>query len=470
MDGRQRTVLAVASASGFMVFLDATVVNVAFPSVAESFPGSSRADLSWVLSAYSIVFAALLVPGGRLADLLGRRRAFVWGLTLFVAASALCAVAPTVELLIAARVLQAAGGALVVPTSQALLMAAFPAERRGAAIGLWSAAAGVAAALGPPLGGLLVEASSWRLVFFANLPVGAAALLGARALTDQPSPATRPRIDLAGSALVVGVVGSLALAIVQGGEWGWTDARIVTAGTVSAVLGVVLVARCMRSRDPVIAPELLRIRTFAVASAGTLVLGIALFAFLLGGVLFLTSAWNYDVLQAGLAMTPMPVVGAVTSVIGGRLVDRSDPRLIAVPGAACLALAALYIGATAGFEPDFLRVWLPATALAGAGVGFGFATLGTIAVVDLPPDQFSAGSGVSAMTRQLGAVLGVALLVAAVGTPGRDELLAAFDRGWTVVGLAAVCGSAIAALLGKPRRRGSYVPPAILSPAASGRR
>src|SRR6188768_684904 len=177
---RRWKVLAVTAVAVFMAFLDVTIVNVAFPSIREAFPSASVAGLSWVLNAYNIVFAALLVPAGRLADLLGRRRLFFWGLGGFMVASALCGLAPSVEFLIAARVVQAAAAALLVPTSLGLLLPEFPLERRASATALWGAVGGVAAATGPSLGGLLIEWSDWRIVFFVNLALGALAVVPAR--------------------------------------------------------------------------------------------------------------------------------------------------------------------------------------------------------------------------------------------------------------------------------------------------
>src|ERR1700750_769084 len=169
---RRWKVLLVAAVAVFMAFLDVTIVNVAFPSIREAFPETSLAGLSWVLNAYNIVFAALLVPAGRLADLLGRRRLFFIGMGVFLGASALCGLAPTAEVLIGARVLQAAGAAVLVPTSLALLLPEFPPERRATATALWGAVGGIAAATGPSLGGLLIEGANWRLVFFVNLVLG----------------------------------------------------------------------------------------------------------------------------------------------------------------------------------------------------------------------------------------------------------------------------------------------------------
>src|SRR3954470_10676749 len=214
-------VLAVVSVAVFMVSLDLFIVNVAFPDIERDFAGTSVATVSWVLNAYAIVLAALMVVAGRYADRTGRRRAFLAGLLVFVAGSALCGAAPSVETLVAARVIQATGAALLLPTSLALLLPEFPPRQRAEAIGVWAAVGGVAAAFGPPVGGLLVEAS-WRWVFLVNLPVGLAGLWAAsRTLHEVGESRDSARPDLAGAVMFAVAIGLLALGIVQGRDWGW---------------------------------------------------------------------------------------------------------------------------------------------------------------------------------------------------------------------------------------------------------
>jgi multidrug resistance protein len=221
-----RRVLLLASAASFLVYLDVTVVNVAFPEIEASFGDASRETLAWVLAAYNIVFAALLVPGGRIGDRFGRKRVFLIGLVVFALASAACAAATSAGLLIAARVLQAMGGALLVPASQGLVLEAYPHERRTTAMSMWVAAGAVAAALGPPLGGLLVESGSWRWVFLINLPIAAAVLVASiRSLRESREDGSAGFPDPLGIGLSALAVGALVLAIVQGDSWGWGSAE-----------------------------------------------------------------------------------------------------------------------------------------------------------------------------------------------------------------------------------------------------
>jgi len=206
------TVLGIASFGAFLAFLDATIVNVAFPSIRESFPDSTISNLSWILNAYNIVFAAFLVPFGRMSDLIGRRRAFTWGVLVFTVASVICALSPSVAFLIGARVVQALGAAMLVPASLALVVAAFPAERRTHAVGLWGASAALASGLGPPIGGLLVQVGDWRWAFMVNLPFGIAAwILARRSLVESRAPGRRTLPDL-GLVLMVDMLEALAYA------------------------------------------------------------------------------------------------------------------------------------------------------------------------------------------------------------------------------------------------------------------
>src|SRR4051812_29719929 len=319
---RRWKVLLVTGVAVFMAFLDVTIVNVAFPSIEAAFPEASVASLSWVLNAYNIVFAALLVPAGRLADLVGRRRIFFAGMGLFLGASALCGLAPTVEVLIGARVLQAAGAALLVPTSLGLLLPEFPPERRATATALWGAVGGVAAATGPSLGGLLIEWTDWRLVFFVNLLIGAAAILPARRLLREYRDPDRGAVpDALGIVLLAGGVGALALAIVQAPDWGWGGGRVIGAFAVAAAALAGFVWRSAAHPHPVVELELFRVRSFAAACVGVGIFSLGFYALLLSGNLFLTGVWHYSILKAGFAVTPGPLMAATASAAAGRTAD-----------------------------------------------------------------------------------------------------------------------------------------------------
>src|SRR4051812_26160841 len=249
---RRWKVLLVTSVAVFMGFLDVTIVNIAFPDIRASFPHSSLAGLSWVLNAYNVVFAALLVPAGRLADIVGRRRMFFIGLLTFLAASAVCGAASSVEMLVAARVVQAAGGAILVPTSLGLLLPEFPLEQRATATALWGATGAVAAATGPSLGGVLVHATDWRLVFFVNIPIGLAALIPAWRLLREVRQDGVALPDALGVVLLTLGVGALALGIVKGPDWGWSSTQVIGSLAAGVVLLALLVLRSATHKAPVL--------------------------------------------------------------------------------------------------------------------------------------------------------------------------------------------------------------------------
>jgi EmrB/QacA subfamily drug resistance transporter len=423
-------VLIIVSAAVFMSSLDLFIVNIAFPDIERDFGGTSLASLSWILNAYAIVFAALLVPAGRTADRLGRKRAFIAGLSLFTLASALCAIAPSVELLVAARVLQALGAAALFPTSLALLLPEFPPSQRRTAVSIWAAAGAVAAAAGPPVGGLLVQAG-WQLVFLVNVPIGIVLLVFAvRILTEAREPAGTPAPDLRGAALLTAAIGSLTFAIVKSADWSWGDTRTVALIAAAAALIAAFWRRSTTHAAPIVEPALLRNRTFALANTGALFFFMAFGAMLLGSVLFLTEVWHHSVLRAGLEIAPGPATAALFAVPGGLLAGRVGERVTGAIGAVLFASGGLLWVSSIGFAADYASTFLPGMLIGGAGVGLVIPSLTSAATAALPPERFATGSAVLSMSRQIGVALGVAVLVSIVGTPGPGEALDVFKTGW----------------------------------------
>jgi len=438
-------VLIVVSVATFVASMDLFIVNIAFPAIEREFAGTSDATLSWVLSAYAIVTAALLIPAGRLADLLGRKRLFMVGLVTFVVASALCAAAPGAGWLIGARVLQAAGGAVLMPTSLALLLAEFSGRQRAIAVAIWSATGAVAAGAGPPIGGLLVQAS-WRWVFLVNLPIGLiTAVIAARILRESRDPQGKRFPDFAGAAMLVLASSALMLAIVQGQSWGWAGPRILALITVAVVLAAGFVYWSSRHPAPVLELGLFRARAFSAANISGTLFFAAFGAMLLASVLFLTRVWHEDILTAGLQISPGPIAAAAFAVPGSLLSRRFGERTIAAIGSVLFAFAGLWWLRTVGLEPHYASEFLPGWLIGGAGVGLVIPTLASAAAAALPPSRFATGSAVYGMTRQFGIALGIAILIAVLGTPRGAQVLPAFRSGWEVtVGLA--FASAIAAL------------------------
>lgn len=415
-DRGHKAAVAVACAGAFVAFLDTTIVNIAFPDISRSFAGSGRDALSWVLDGYFVVIAALLVPAGGLADRFGHRRIFLLGIGAFTAASLLCAAAPSLGLLIAFRVVQGIAAALIAPASLAIVLDSFPLERRSAGVGLWGAAAAAAAAVGPTLGGALVELADWRLVFLVNLPLGAAILLAGRRSLPQPKIADSRLPDLPGAAMLALGLAAITLGIVEGNNWGWTSLATLGSFAAGAVLLAAMIARSPRHPRPIVEPALFAHRSFRIGNLGTLLFAAAFFSLILGNVLFLTSVWGYTILQAGAATLPGPTASTVVAGPAGRLADRFGHRAVIVPGTIFFA-AGVMVLRSAGAEPDWLGLWLPGSLLTGIGIGLAFPTLGSAAVRDVPVDRFATASAVNAAFRQVGAVLGTAILVAMVGEP-----------------------------------------------------
>jgi EmrB/QacA subfamily drug resistance transporter len=442
-DRGHRSAVAIACAGAFLAFLDATIVNIAFPDISASFAGSGRDALSWVLDGYFVVIAALLVPAGGLADRFGHKRVFLLGVSGFTAASLLCAVAPSLELLIAFRVVQGIGAAMIAPTSLALVLDAFPVERRAAGVGLWGAAAAAAAAIGPTLGGALVEASSWRLVFLVNLPLGAViVLLGRRRLRERPKLDSRLP-DLPGALMLALSLALVTLAIVEGNDWGWTATSTLGAFAAAAVLLLGVVARSLRHPRPIVEPALFRHRSFRIGNLGTLLFAAAFFSLILGNVLFLTGVWGYTILQAGAATLPGPTMSTIVAGPAGRLADRFGHRAVIVPGTLVFAAGVMVLRST-GAQPDWLGTWLPGSILTGIGIGLAFPTLGSAAVRDIPVDRFATASAVNAAFRQIGAVLGTAILVAIVGEPASlEQALDVSNGAFLFAAIAAVVSGAV---------------------------
>jgi NTE family protein len=424
-------VLVVASFGAFLAFLDATIVNVAFPSIRDSFPGTSISELSWVLNAYNIVFAAFLIVFGRLTDLVGRRRAFVMGVLLFTVASGLCGLMPSVELLVAARVLQALGAAMLVPASLALVVEAFPEEKRAHAIGLWGASAALAAGLGPPAGGALVELGGWRWAFLINIPFGLVALwVARRQLVESRAPGRRMMPDLAGAALLAGFLALINLGVIKGDDWGWSSLGTWATFALSAGALGLFVLSSRRHRSPVLDSALLRIPSFDIANLATMLAGFGFFAYLLTNILWLQYVWGYSVLDAGLALVPGALVAAVVAAVLGPLAERHGYRPFVVPGALVWAGAYLWYHERVGVVPAFWAEWLPGQVLSGIGVGATLPLLGSAALAAVPGGRYATASAVVSSTRQFGGVLGIAVLVVVLGTPTETNAAAVLKDGW----------------------------------------
>jgi EmrB/QacA subfamily drug resistance transporter len=453
--------VGILSLAVFMSSLDLFIVNLAFPYIGRQYPGTSLSSLSWVLNGYTIVFAAVLVPAGRWGDRVGRRRLLIAGLAIFGFGSLLCGVAPGVGALIAARVIQAAGAGLMVPASLSLLLAAVPVRARPQAIGTWAALGALGAALGPVIGGALVQAS-WRWVFWINLPVGVLAIvLAARVVPESRDEAARGRPDVIGAGLLAAAIGLVALALVKAPGWGWGSRSFIGTLLAALVCGAAMVARSRRHHSPVIELELLHSRTFSGAFAASILYYAGFGAFVLSSVEFLTGVWHYSAVVAGLAIAPGPLmVLPFARVVAPRAAARlGGSGRAAVIGCAVNAGAQLLWYSQIQAHPAYLTHLLPAQLLGGAGVGMTIPSLLAAGSASLTPARFGTGSGILNMARQIGTVLGVAGLVAILAHVSKTDPVGAYRHGLLlIVAFFAAAGVTSAALL-------SYRPAS--TPAAS---
>ena len=409
----------IASVAVFLVSLDTTMLFAAFRAVRAGFPGTSAADMSWVLNGYTVVYAAMLILAGGLADTHGRKKVFLLGVTLFLAASAACGLAGNVAVLIAARVAQAFGAALLTPASLSIVLSAFPQSKRAVAVSLWGAVGGFAAAVGPSLGSFVVDSVGWPWAFYINLPIGALSLwYGATLLKEARLPESRRPVDVVGMALLIVGVGAIALCIVQSGSphWSRTELLIAALTGLTALIGFVAWARIAKA--PLVDLHLFRNRTYTFVNLATLSFGIAFSMMFFGFFFYMTEVWHYSLPQAGLAITPGPLLVVPFAIVTGRLAARFGHRPYLVGGALIYAASGLWLLLVPGTEAAYLTHWLPGLVLSGISVGMVLPSLSAAAVNRLPADQYAVGSAVNQATRQIGSVLGVAITVLLLGHAG----------------------------------------------------
>lgn len=405
-----------ACAAVFLVSVDATVLFAAFSQLVSSFEGSSAADVSWVLNAYTVVYAAMLVPAGRLSDTHGRKRVFMVGVSVFMLASLACGLAPSVAWLVAARVLQALGAAMLTPASLAIVLAAFPMEKRAVAVSLWGAVGGLAAAIGPSLGSFLVDSLGWRWAFFINLPPALWSLWRARTmLTESKKLEAAGSFDGVGVFLLIVGVGSLTWGVIRTESQGWASWQVLLGLLVGVITLWLFTAWARRRPHAALDMRLFDNPSYRAVNLATLSFGMAFSMMFFGFFFFMTGIWHYSLPQAGLAITPGPLMVIPVAMLSGRFAARAGHRPLLVVGCGLMALGGLWQAFVPGVAPDYVRHWLPSQLLTGMGVGMALPSLSGAAVASLPATLFGAGSAVNQAVRQFGSVLGVALTVVLVG-------------------------------------------------------
>jgi EmrB/QacA subfamily drug resistance transporter len=406
----------IASVAVLLVSIDTTVLYAAFAALRQAFPTSSAADLSWVLNAYTVTYAAALIPAGGLADVHGRKRMFLLGAAIFIIGSGACGAAGSVGWLIAARVLQAIGAALLTPASLSLILDAFPQQKRAVAVSLWGAVGGLAAAIGPSLGSWIVDSMGWQWAFYINLPIGAAALvIGVARLRESRIPGKVQHVDLVGMLLLIVSVGGAALALTQKESAAWPHETINAIAIAAGVALIAFIAWAAKVAHPLVDLKLFRNPTYSAVNLATLSFSTAFAMMFFGFFAFMTSIWHYSLPLAGIAITPGPLLVVPTAIISGRYAARHGHRPGLVIGSLVYAASSVWLALMLGTTPAYWTQSFPALILSGIGVGMVLPSLSGAATARLPQNQYGVGSAVNQAVRQIGSVLGVAIAVVLVG-------------------------------------------------------
>jgi EmrB/QacA subfamily drug resistance transporter len=455
-ENRQWWTLAAVSFGLFMIMLDNTVVNVALPSIQRDL-GTDLSELQWIVAGYALSFAALMLTGGKLADLLGRRLIFVFGLGVFTLASLACGLADSADVLIGARIVQGVGAALMNPATLSIISATFPPERRGAAIGIWAGVSALALAIGPLVGGLLTEHIHWGWIFFVNLPVGVIAIAASFVFIDESKDTSEvQKLDLPG--LVTSGVGlfSLTYGLIEANTYGWTSGRILGAFVVAAVALTAFVLLEMHQRVPMLDLSLFRSGTFAGANLVILLVALAMFGVFFFVSLYMQNILGFSAVQAGAAFLPMTVLIILIAPLAGRTTDRIGSRWLMTAGMILVGVQLLYLSRL-GLGATFWNL-LPGLLVGGVGMALTMTPSAAAAVRGVPVDKAGVGSAVLNAFRQVGGSLGIALMGAIVASEagGRrtpEAFIDGFSTALVVAALIAFVGAVVAAALVRPHER-----------------
>ena len=455
----QRWVLALSALASFMVVLDMLVVATALSTIQRDL-GASLEDLEWTVNAYVLSFAVLLMTGASLGDRFGRRRVFAAGLGLFTAASAACALAPSVGLLIAARTVQGAGAALIMPLALALMNVAFPPERRGWATGVYGGVTGLAATVGPLIGGAISQGLAWEWIFWLNVPIGLAAIPLVLARTPE-SFGPRVALDLPG--ILAGAVAATGVvwALVRGNAVGWTSAQTVLSLLAGVVAGISFVVIERRAAAPMLPLRLFRSRAFAAGNAGIFFLNATLTGAIFFTAQFFQIASHLGALDAGIRLLPLGVMPLLLGPRAGALADRFGERTLIIAGALAMTCGMAWMAAVAAPGVGYLELVAPMT-LTGAGIGLGIPAMTRAVVSRVAPADLAKASGTFSTLRQLGGAFGVAVLGAVFAATGGFATAETFGDGYVaVLAVSAVlAGAGLVAALAVPGRHGRGHPPA----------
>lgn len=445
-----RAVTVVLTGSAFLAGIDLFIVNVAFDEIGRDLGTASLGSLSWVLNAYTVVFAALLIPMGRLTDRYGRKQGFVAGLAVFTLASLACALSGSIGWLIAFRALQAVGAATMTPASLGLLLAALPPERRAPAARLWAMTGALAAAFGPAVGGGLVQIS-WQWAFLINIPIGLVLVAAAlRLVPDVRHNDDAPHPDLFGALVLAIAIGALVLGLVEGDTWGWTSAGVLGSFAVSAATLALFTWTITHHPAPVVDPALLRVRSFAWANIATIVFNVGFAIALLSRILWMQQQWGYSALLTGLLVALGPLMVPVTALLAAHRFPHTPPGHLIAVGSVLFAVSAVWQAVTISETPAYWSTMFGPWMLGGVAVGLALPNLVAAATSSLPPAQASTGSGIVNMARQLGLALGVAVMISIIGDGAPEG--GRYQAVWLVLAATSLLAAAAAVVMESVRR------------------
>ncbi|HUP72074.1 MAG TPA: MFS transporter [Acidimicrobiales bacterium] len=450
-------VLLATSIGGYIVAANLSTVNVANPSIRQHFD-ASLSSVSWIVTAYAIVFAALLVPAGRVADRYGRRMLYVSGLCVFATGSLVSGVGSHLWIVVVGRVIQGIGAAFITPSAIGLLLEITPPARRTRALAWTGGVSAIGVATGPTLGAIVVDHLGWRWSFLIAPPFALISYaIGRDVLPRTRQPDAEGRIDLIGLGLAIAAMGLVTLAISEGRRWGWASTSTVVVFAVGALCTVLFVLQCRRHPAPVLPLRLFRARSFTVASIAGVVYGVASGSILFVNVFFLTQIWGYSPSKAGFSMIPGPAVASLVALFVGRFGSKYGERALAVPGSLILGLGiVLYVWSTDA-TPDFWREWFVGAALTGVGVMLVFPMLSSAGVRDVEPHALSVATAAIRGAIQFGQATGVAISAAVLGP--NPNTVGVFHNAWLVL-VGCCIGSALVCMGIRPQVR----KPAVLRP------
>jgi EmrB/QacA subfamily drug resistance transporter len=405
-------VFAIASIAIFMASLDSTILYAGFNNILQSFPNSKASDLSWAMSGYSIVYAAMLIPAGGIADKYGRKKIFMMGTLIFITASFACGVSPSVFWLILARIFQSIGACLLSPAALALVLDAFPKEKRMIAMGAWGAVGALAAALGPGIGSYIIDVGGWEWAFFINIPIGIFCIWqSAAVLHESVQPRDKMRLDILGMLQLILGVGAIAYGIVEMKSDQWNELELIGIIVLGLVVILSYIPWAKYNPEPLFDLDLFKNKTFLFSNLAGITFGIAFSIMFFSFFFWMKNIWHFSQSLAGAAIMPGPLIVVPTALLSGRIASKIGHRPLLITGSITYALSGLWYLLVPDTNPNYISDWLPGLLLSGMSVGLVMPSLSAAAVFGLPPKDYAVGSAINQAMRQIGTVIGVSITV-----------------------------------------------------------